>query len=227
MVDEPVREHAIGEPRLAAGAAGAMKCRLHRRGRNPVRVDDPGLDREHDRDRARNRDDPVDCDPPVPRQALGEPVNGIARAVPYRLGGGKRRRRRRVQRRGRLRVRGCEASVCRVELSPARRIGQQLVRVLDLAEMRRRPRRLAFCSMEANKTPVRVSNLLRRRVRADAEYLVGGAHRRALRRVHPPIVPQGVVRRRLCSRRHSSIFAWSPERRTSGTCQPRNSAGRV
>src|SRR5207302_1829211 len=32
---------------------------------------------------------------------------------------------------------------------------------------------------------------------------------------------------RLCSRLHSSTRAWSPERRTSGTFQPRNSAGRV
>ena len=35
------------------------------------------------------------------------------------------------------------------------------------------------------------------------------------------------VRSRLCARRHSSTRPWSPERSTSGTCQPRNSAGRV
>src|SRR5919206_2219083 len=35
------------------------------------------------------------------------------------------------------------------------------------------------------------------------------------------------VRARLCSRRHSSMRPWSPESRTSGTRQPRNSAGRV
>src|SRR5262249_2451612 len=36
-----------------------------------------------------------------------------------------------------------------------------------------------------------------------------------------------VLRSLLWSRRHSSIWAWWPERSTSGTCQPRNSAGRV
>ena len=50
VVDEAVREHAVGEPRLAVGAGPrAVERRLHRRGRDPVRVDDPRLDREHDR----------------------------------------------------------------------------------------------------------------------------------------------------------------------------------
>ena len=34
-------------------------------------------------------------------------------------------------------------------------------------------------------------------------------------------------RERLCSSRHSRIRAWSPDRRTSGTSRPRQSAGRV
>ena len=56
-------------------------------------------------------------------------------------------------------------------------------------------------------------DLLRRRLGADAEGGVVVAHRTVLRL--------------LCSRRHPSIFPWSPERRTSGTRQPRNSGGRV
>ena len=40
-------------------------------------------------------------------------------------------------------------------------------------------------------------------------------------------VAHRAVRSLLCSRRHSSIRPWSPESSTSGTVQPRNSAGRV
>ena len=39
--------------------------------------------------------------------------------------------------------------------------------------------------------------------------------------------PAERVSHRTCSRRQASIFAWSPESSTSGTLQPRNSAGRV
>ena len=41
------------------------------------------------------------------------------------------------------------------------------------------------------------------------------------------VVGHRVLRARLCSRRQSSTLPWSPERRTSGTDQPRNSAGLV
>ena len=51
VVDEPVREHAVGDPRLAAvRRPGAVERRLHRRGRDPVRVHHPLLDAEDDRD---------------------------------------------------------------------------------------------------------------------------------------------------------------------------------
>src|ERR671933_2507833 len=115
VVDQPVGEHAVGEARLAAHARPrAVQRRLHRRGRDAVRVDDVELDREHDPDRARDGEDPVERDPRPAREA------------------------------------------------------------------------------EAVERP-----------------------------------PHRALRARLCSRRHSAIRAWSPERSTSGTRQPRNSAGRV
>ena len=40
-------------------------------------------------------------------------------------------------------------------------------------------------------------------------------------------VAHATLRTRLCSARQPSIRAWSPDRSTSGTSQPRNSAGRV
>src|SRR6186713_1814272 len=61
VVDEPIREYAVGEARLAAGCGTrAVERRLHRGGRNAVRVDDVRLDEEHDRDRADDRHRPVD-----------------------------------------------------------------------------------------------------------------------------------------------------------------------
>ena len=61
VVDEPVREHAVGEARFATGRRPcAVERRFHGGGRDPVRVDHPGLDRQHDRDSADDRDDPVD-----------------------------------------------------------------------------------------------------------------------------------------------------------------------
>src|SRR5439155_3508399 len=68
VVDEPVREHPVGQARLAPGPGPrAVKRRLHRRRRDPVRVDHPLLDREDDEDRAGDGHDPVDRDPPRPR----------------------------------------------------------------------------------------------------------------------------------------------------------------
>src|SRR5205085_6651448 len=115
VVDEPVGEHTVGEARPAAHARpGAVQRRLHRRGRDSVRVDDVELHREDDPDRTRDGEDPVERDP-----------------------------------------------------RPAR----------------------------------------------DAEAVERTSHR--------------ALRARLCSARHSAIRAWSPERSTSGTRWPRNSAGRV
>ena len=75
VVDEAVREHAVGEARLAArGRACAVERRLHGRRRDPVGVHDPGLDREHDRDRADDRDDPVDDEPDPARKPAGDLV---------------------------------------------------------------------------------------------------------------------------------------------------------
>src|ERR671923_2264060 len=83
VVDEPVREHAVGEARRAAEpGSGAMERRLHRRGRDPVRVHDPLLDRQHDRDGADDRHHPVDRDPPRAREAVGQLVDGIPHAAP-------------------------------------------------------------------------------------------------------------------------------------------------
>src|SRR5581483_5643513 len=65
----------------------------------------------------------------------------------------------------------------------------------------------------AREPAVGLLDLLRRGIAADAERAVEIRHRRLLAR--------------LCSRLHWSIRPWSPDRRTSGTCQPRNSAGRV
>ena len=82
VVDQPVREHAVGEARLAAvRGLRAVERGLHRRRRDPVRIDDPRLDREHDRDRTDDRDHPVDRDAPPVREAAREPVDGVAREV--------------------------------------------------------------------------------------------------------------------------------------------------
>src|SRR5207244_6545167 len=70
-------------------------------GRDPIRVDDPGLDREHDPDGARNRDDPVESDPPAVRQIGEEAVDRIARTLP--LSGGAVARRVVTRARGRIR----------------------------------------------------------------------------------------------------------------------------
>src|SRR5436190_2190269 len=51
VVDEAVREYAVGEAGLASLARpGAVQGRLHRGRWDAVRVDDPFLDREHDQD---------------------------------------------------------------------------------------------------------------------------------------------------------------------------------
>src|SRR5438132_473258 len=99
-----------------------------------------------------------------------------------------------------------------VVLGPPRRIGEGLV---GLAQLAQPLAGLAADRLEANLAPVRVPDLVRRRLPRDAEHgvVIPGAHGRVLSR--------------LCSIRHSSILPWSPESRTSGTRHPRNSAGRV
>ena len=63
VVDEAIREHPVGEARLTTGRRlRAMERRLHRRRRDPVRVDHERLHQEHDHDRADDGHDPVDRD---------------------------------------------------------------------------------------------------------------------------------------------------------------------
>ncbi len=175
-VDEPVREHAVGEaPALAAALARAVQGRLHRGRRDPVRVDHPRLQREHEPDRGADRDDPVDGDPPRGRQPRGQAVDGIAHLVPHPAI-----------------VRAFLAVSAAAMLRPRSR---QYARILTL------PASLPGGRGQAPET---------RDHRWTGHYL-----------------PARSVRARLCSSRHAAMRAWSPESRTSGTGQPRNSAGRV
>ena len=176
VVEEAIREHAIGEARLAAGRrTRAVERRLHRRRRDAVRVDDPRLDREDDRDGADDGDDPVDCDPQPARKPPGDAIERMMELVLLVLprrpapteGEGPRERRRRRRRRP---VVGRDHAIRR----PTAVVVLRSVAGRDLA-------------------------------------LLGAAHVALLTR----------------SRRHSSMRPWSPERRISGTVQPRNSAGRV
>ena len=79
----------------AAGAAGlrAVQRRLHRGRRDAVRVDDPGLDREDDRDRADDRHDPVDGDAEPAGKPAGDPVERMVELVPRLARRGSARRR--------------------------------------------------------------------------------------------------------------------------------------
>src|SRR6188474_3139539 len=76
VVDEAVREDAVRVARETTRLRlGAMERRLHRRGRDPVRVHDPGLDREHRPDGDDDGHDPVDHGGPRSRQAGREAVD--------------------------------------------------------------------------------------------------------------------------------------------------------
>src|SRR5512133_2464799 len=87
-VDEAVGQHAVGEAGLAARARpSAVQRGLHRGRWDLVRVDHPGLDREHEPDRGSDRHDPVDRDPPGPRQARGQPVDRVSQWSAMRFGG--------------------------------------------------------------------------------------------------------------------------------------------
>ena len=77
----------------------------------------------------------------------------------------------------RLLLNADEPPVRGVELGPARRIGQDLVGLLDLAEVRRHPGRLALRPVEADETPVGVSDFLRRSVGAHSQDLIWVANR--------------------------------------------------
>ena len=163
VVDEAIREHAVREARLAPRCgARAVECRLHRRRRDAVRIHDPRLDGEDDRDRADDRDDPVDGDPQPARKASGDAIEGVMELVVLVRVVGRRRRQR----------------------------------------PRERGRRRRWRPVLARHPPL--VGLLR-------EALFGVAHETLL----------------TCSRLQVSIRPWSPERRISGTVQPRNSAGRV
>jgi limonene-1,2-epoxide hydrolase len=60
-----------------------VERRFHRGGRDPVRVDHERLDRENDRNRADDRDDPIDDDPRPARKTPGDAVERmVTRNVP-------------------------------------------------------------------------------------------------------------------------------------------------
>src|SRR5581483_10672977 len=100
----------------------------------------------------------------------------------------------------------------RVVAPAALGVGEDLVGLAELA--RTGAVRVRHRLVEADPAVVRVADLLLGGLRRHSEDGVRVAHDRTLRS-------------RLCSRRHCSIRAWSPESRTSGTRQPLNSAGRV
>ena len=122
------------EKRASQPGAGprAVERRLHRRRRDPVRVDDPRLDREHDRDRADDRDDPVDGDPHAARKPPGDAIERVVelvRAAPV-ASCRRRRHRPRERRSGRRRrlVRAAASATRRrdrpsVELRRPRSVG--------------------------------------------------------------------------------------------------------
>ena len=89
VVDEAIREHPVRETRLATRPrACTVKGRLHRRGRDSVRVRDLDLERQDDRERDGERQDPVQSDADRMGQALREPIDG----VPHPLQGRRERR---------------------------------------------------------------------------------------------------------------------------------------
>ena len=226
MVEEPVREHPVGVARLAAGLGPrAVQRRLHRRRRDPVRVDDEGLDEQHDRDRADDRDDPVDRHPPRVGQAAGQPVDRVAR-VPRRAaavaarpapaadrGTGTAARSGVPASRDRRRKRRAPGAVSSSRWGSGR-----------LGERALPQRRCAV----GGRTDRRLDGLRSGRLLGRANALVVRRGRRLPAVVRPIVdVAHAVLRARLCSARQLSIRAWFPERSTSGTSQPENSAGRV
>ena len=219
VVDEAVREDAVGEAcKATRAAAAAVQRGLHRRRRNSVRVHDPRFDREHDRDRADDRDDPVDD--PAPRLRHAEADQRVPAAIllllrgrhglrlgTARPGGVVHRRPRRVVRRQRL------VLVRRCRLLALSRV----VRLVDRAPLSRVVGR-GRAGVRRRRGPLVVPRLV---VVARDGRLLGPRRIRVVR------MRQSVVRSRLCVRRHSSIRPWCPESSTSGTFQPRNSGGRV
>src|SRR5204863_1688665 len=89
---DAAREHAVARVAEAAGIRGALRAvqrRLHGGGRDPVRVHDPLLERDHDQDRAGDGEDPVERDPDSARQAgkeAGERVAAVPGGIPLVLG---------------------------------------------------------------------------------------------------------------------------------------------
>ena len=204
VVDEPVREHPVGEARLTADRGlGAVQRALHRRRRDPVGVDDVRLDEQHDRYRPDDRDDPVDRDPRLSGRRLVSRSTGLCECLTGEAVGAACRvpRRPAASRSCRESARGGAGSTSR---DP--RLGNRLCPAPG-AEAQRRP--------GASAAPAR----LRRRARSRRRLLD------ILRSVLD--VAHAALRERLCSARQPSIRAWFPERSTSGTSQPENSAGRV
>ena len=181
-----------------------MQRRLHRRGRNAIRVDDECLHEQDDRDGADDRHDPVDRDPERRRQAAGQPVDRVARLAERRM-----RRRRLLRRPVRRRPEGTVLGLGRRHrpafllgiVAPVRRRRSPLGRRRERGQ---RPR-ASVCVRRRHLAP------RRRRQR----WLLRG--RRALlaleRLLH---VAHAMLRTRLCSARQPSILAWSPESKHVG-----------
>src|SRR5439155_4606545 len=208
---DAARENAVARVAEAAGIRGALRAvqrRLHGGGRDPVRVDDPLLEREHDQDRAGDGEDPVERDPDAARQAgkeAGERIAAVPRDIRLRPG----------------------------------LVGEQLVppRVPVVAVLRPLPRRarggpVAFglrfrLRLVVAPAAVRLAGV-RLVLRPAAGLLATGVGVVLLVLVAElATVAAPVVAHLTCSRRQASTRAWSPDSSTSGTDQPRNSAGRV
>jgi hypothetical protein len=73
VVGEPVHEHAVAHRCVATVAGpGAVQRVLHRGGRDAVRLRHLRLEGEHEPDRHRDRDGPVEDLPPGIREAVHE-----------------------------------------------------------------------------------------------------------------------------------------------------------
>ena len=275
-VEEAVREHPVGEARLAAdGGLGAVQRGLHRRRRDAVRVDDERLDEQHDRHGTDDRDDPVDRDAKRVGQAARQPVDRVPRLPVRRMIAGGR-------------PGGAPAggenppSPAWAGLGPALILGSagtgEALPLRQVGSVRRRPGDVDSAPPASAGTaapqpgPVTRNRLRRQRRRGPARaHRLGasaGVRRHAVVRRPAPAfgthagpagssaaaaagrcdrirrrplrrsgavgvlgavlgVAHATLRTRLCSARQPSIRAWLPDRSTSGTSQPRNSAGRV
>ena len=204
-------------------ALRAVQRRLHRRRRDAVRVDDPLLEREHDQDRAGDGEDPVERDADAARQAgkeAGERIAAVPGGIPLGLG-----------------VVGEQVVPALVSVVAVIRPLPLPRRVVVVGPLPRRARgRPAARRLVALLRLVVVGPVapevagLRLVLGPAARLLATGAALVLLVLVlvvELAAVIAPVVAHRTCSRRQASTRAWSPESSTSGTGQPRNSAGRV